>query len=245
MKQWNKLGVGIVALVLAVAVAGGAYAMWGGDDGEPGTEAGRDAGQGDGVESICLEGAEDCDDTIGDDAAGRCLPETLDCDDTIGGGAAGTCPEGTEDCVDADLGGAAGGTCLEGSGDCIDTPLGGQATGGGLAMCAPGVTDCVDVVVDPASDCVTEPGIDAEAITPEELERLKAACEQRGAECDDTPGARCLPPDCAVSSDGSISCPDENGGGEDGSAPGGAGSESNAGEPETVDPVAPNVDPAR
>jgi hypothetical protein len=221
MKNWNRLTVGVVAVVLAVAAAGGAYAMWGGDGDDDKPSASQNERQA------------DPGDVIGGD----------------GGGVAATCIEGTVDCV--------------------DTPLGGEGEGTGLGMCAPGVTDCVDVVVGedadcaadgpdcgpdilceygyeadgcaPAPDCVTEPGIAPDAtLAPEEVDRLKAECEEQTG-CDDTPGARCLPPDCAVSSDGDISCPQGSGAGN-GSTDAGAGEPgSSEGSEGQVDPVEPNA----
>ncbi|MEX0749998.1 MAG: hypothetical protein WD359_04240 [Dehalococcoidia bacterium] len=245
MKNWNRLGIGIAAVVLAVAAAGGAYAIWGGDDGgddpsasQSDQDANSDGANG-GVSAICIEG-------------------TVDCQDTPLGG----------DRTDS---GAAGGTCLEGTGDCIDTPFGDQRTDGGLAMCAPGVTDCVDVVVGedaycapdrvcaepdvlcdngydadgcaaPEVSCVPpQPALNPEAtLTPEE-ERAAADCvDNAPPDCDDTARARCLPPDCAVSSDGAIACPQDQGAGTDGSS-GGAGSSANPGTGEQVEPVEPNA----
>jgi hypothetical protein len=112
--------------------------------------------------------------------------------------------------------------------------------------CAPDA-ECVapDVQCDPAEGCEsTRCGVaspeGAPTPTPEEIDRAYAECEEdkRADECDDTPDAeRCLAPDCAVSSDGSIYCPpeDPSTGGGSGSEPGstppdeGAGGEDSGG----------------
>jgi hypothetical protein len=114
-------------------------------------------------------------------------------------------------------------------------------------MCVPGVTVCVDVAVEeydcapdqvcekpdvlcddaqPAGSddgCVVEcpePAPDAN-LTPEEIERLRAACETGGEPVQDP---QSLPPDCAVSSDGEVSCPEDQPGtnGEGRTEPGNA-----------------------
>lgn len=209
MKKWNKLGIGVAAVALAIAAAGGAWAMWGGDDGGASpSEAGRQVNPED-----------------GDDAAGA------------------TCLEGTTDCQDdPSQGGAAGSACLAGAEDCQDNP----GVSGGMAMCAPGYPDCNDMVVDPAGECAPITPVEGQpTLTPEEYERALKACEDNApAPCDDTPGSseRCLPADCAVSSDGEISCPETSeGDGSGQSEPGSAASEPNEGEGSNgaADPVAP------
>jgi hypothetical protein len=231
MKNLNKLGVGLAAVVLAVAAAGGAWAMWGGDD--------------DGGSPTQSERQVNPEDDGGDAAGATCLEGTTDCQDDPSNG-----------------GSAAGSTCLVGAADCADNP--GVATGGGMAMCVQDHPDCNDMIIGEGGDCAqdqvcTEPDVicdtdgcsqvncgvapvDGEpTLTPEEYERALKACEEnQPAPCDDTPASagRCLPPDCSVSSDGQIACPepvegDGTGQSEPGSVPPSAGT--GAG----IDPVAP------
>ena len=249
MKKWNKLGVGLAAVVLAVAAAGGAWAMWGGDDGGSATNSSgqpnRDGG--DDVESACLAGAEDCQDNPGDAAGSTCLEGATDCQD------------------DPSTGGAAGSTCLVGATDCQDNP----GASGGMAMCVQDHPDCNDMLIGEGGDCAqdqvcTQPDVACDGdgcsrigcalvdpaqgeptLTPEEQERALKACDENPpAPCDDTPGSseRCLPPDCSISSDGDVACPStEPGHGSGQSQTGSAGSEPSEGSGSSgaVDPVAP------
>jgi hypothetical protein len=219
MLKWNRVGIALATLVLALAAGGGAYAMWGSGD---------------------------------DDSSAPSSERQADQDDVLGGD------------------GGIAGICLEGAEDCIDTPDGAPAPG--LGICAPDVPDCVDVVVGEQADCapdqvctdpgvqcdgegcavppctVPEPSIDAEAtLTPEELERIKTGCDDPPVPCEDTPEARCLPPDCAVSSDGSVACPGNEGSGRGtgSSEPGSGAVNPPEGDPDEVMPMAPEPDPAR
>ena len=222
MRSWNKLTIGVFAVVLAVAVAGGAYATWGGDGDGPDatTQSERQAN-----------------------------------------------PDGALGGDDADI----AASCIEGAVDCVDTPLD-VGEGTALGMCAPGVTDCVDMVVGEDADCAAdavacgpdvfcddgsavdgcetspacipaEPAIEPEAtMTPDELEQRKAACAPQPVDdCDDAAGQRCLPPDCAVSSDSVIACPDGGGGASDDGASPGAGADAGGDPPGQIEPSAPGA----
>lgn len=233
----SRLAAGAAALVAAIALGAGAYAMWG-DDGGGGTRA-QDA-------------ATEQDGGGGGVGLGMCAPGVTDCVDVI---------------VDGNDGGAAG-ACLEGATDCVDNPANGDA-----ARCAADGPDCMEPIfadpgcVDDGSGAVTcetpcygddtielaDPPVNDPALTDEEAasraeeERARAAGEDCApAPCDPDAGGECLAPDCAVSSDGTVTCPEPvegNGSGTDageGSAPGASGEA----EPRT-EPGAPEVDPAQ
>ena len=203
MKMWMKYGIGIAAIVLAIAAGTAAFAMLGDDD------------DGSGTTTTNERQAEDPQ-TASEDGGGglaQCAPGVTDCNDV-----ATICLEGAEDCDDTiDSGGnAAGGTCLEGTTDCVDTP--------GVSV------DCAQDAVDCGSDIVQavycEPGQTIEQCFPEgvpagydcvtlESFPVQVECfigdDGDGDPCSPQPDAnvRCLAPDCAVSSDGSIACPDD------------------------------------
>lgn len=220
MKRWSKLGLGAAAAVLALAAAGGAWAMWGDDSGTDGKsrQTIEDAG---GAAGICLEGATDCVDTMDADGSKRPVPTRI----------------ATSDEGDPASGGAAGGTCPAGAADCADIPGAEQPDGGPARMCARDVPVCNDMLGgtgDCAPDQVCAPDVPCPAgeegsycVLPECPAIAPAidpaATAEAGSEppdcavvdppepCDDTLGSpgRCLPPDCAVSSDGTVVCPDE------------------------------------
>ena len=213
MTKWMKLGIGLGALVLAVAAGTAAFATLGDDDGgDPASE--RQANPED----------------SGGDALGQCAPGVTDCVDVVVD-PAGACLEGaTEPCVDNP--GAAGGTCLAGSTEpCTDSP-------GVSHMCVEGAADCDDMIVGTADcppDATTcgpdtiieavycEPGQTIEQCFPDgvpagydcitlESFPIQVECfvpdNGDGDPCTQPDAnVRCLPPDCAVSSDGGISCP--------------------------------------
>ena len=226
----NKLGVALVALVLAVAAGGGAYAMWGGDDGASDADAQRQEnpdGAGNDVAGICLEGDEDCLDTIDESAGGAagssCLVGAEDCADNPGGGTnLGMCAPGYPDCQDM----------IVENGDCAPDQICGRDV-----QCDAGFDE--DGCAEP--DCTLTAPVGAPEIAEESQEPpATIACEDdKRAACDDTPNSseRCLPPDCSVSSDGVIDCatqtdpPVEGEGSEPGNPGTGGGS----------DPVAPDA----
>jgi len=258
MKKWTKLGIGIGALVLAIAAGTGAYAMRGGSDaparddvvsrdGQRHAGPESDGSGGSAVSAMCAEGVPDCGDVVvepaGDDARcaadGPCDMVAGDdakcaadgpCDMVAGGGA---CPPGMACiepwlmnppvCPDRVPEAECGWTpypCLEtghGSGTAIAQE--GYAEEGGTTIAITPMPPVDVTPVDPApgmpvpclpvDPCVMpmyplpEPGVE-DRILP-----MPAPCEPVPVEpCDDTGGARCLPPDCSVSSDGSIVCPD-------------------------------------
>jgi len=204
----------VAAVVVAVAVAAGttAWAMNGSDD-------------------------DDRPATVSDER---------DEDSPAGDGAAGTCLEGTTDCVDdpSQGSGAAGSACLAGSTDCADDPS--QTGGGAMGMCVEGVPDCVDMIVEPGGEtacpegipdeecagswepvCFTDDGAPAPCVVdscvqPVDGEPLIEPAPEPVCPDDVPPTDRELPPDCAISSDGTVYCPEEgsSGDGDAGSAPG-------------------------
>ncbi|MEX1194284.1 MAG: hypothetical protein WD904_00570 [Dehalococcoidia bacterium] len=128
MKKWILPGG--VAIALFLAVAGGAFAFGAFDDDDSPTsadsvresdcslvhnlEACDDTGDGTGGDAArCAEGAQNCDDTGGDDISGTCIAEDdpaydpeQPCNDTPtsdggdGGGSMNMCVEGVTDCND-------------------------------------------------------------------------------------------------------------------------------------------------
>ncbi len=121
-RMWTKLVMTAGAAIVAVT-AGTAVMAAIDDRGDAPSRQTLDAPAG-----TCLEDAAECADNPGSDVASICLQGAEDCDDTIDSGSAagGTCLVGTVDCNDTPDGdlGAAGGTCLEGAIDCNDTPDG-------------------------------------------------------------------------------------------------------------------------
>lgn len=190
MKKWTRLSIGAAAVVLAVAAGTAAFAMRGGDETPSQKRAADDAG---GAFGQCLEGATDCVDMPN--------PETEITDSVTEGDqaptVAGMCAPGVTDCVDTVVD-PAGGTCLEGTVDCVDTVMDPPVCPEGMTMeeCFPdGLPtgyDCVTLESDPVQVNCTPIGDDGDPCSPEPDANV-----------------RCLPPDCAVSSDGSIACPDD------------------------------------
>jgi hypothetical protein len=210
------MAIGIGALALAVAIGTGAYAMRGGDD-QPTAVTAEDAstdgsdvatdsdgGEGLGLSAICLEGAEDCVDTVdvpyGDfgELPTKCAAEAVDCVEP------GCPPEGC----------TAGMPAVE----CVvletDPPIEeckpiACQTGAEPAEAIP-----PDELIDPVPDEATiEEQLAADAQAAEAAERERAAASQEAVcvpplpVCEDPTMSACVPPDCAVSSDGSVSCP--------------------------------------
>ena len=188
MRTWMKYGIGIAAVVLALAAGTAAFAIMGDDDGGSGDTASNER-QAD-------------PQTASDDGGslGQCAPGVTECNDV-----ASICLEGATDCDDTiDSGDAAGGTCLEGTTDCVDTP-------GVAGRCLPESPDCDDTISVPM---YCEPGQTIEQCFPDgipggyecvTLESLPIQVECFLIEGGDVE----VSPDCAVSSDGSVSCPEE------------------------------------
>jgi hypothetical protein len=245
MQGVTKMALGGIAaaLVFAGIVAGtAAIAMSGDDSGDAEARQELDEGgrqqapaDGGGVAAICLEGAEDCDDTI-DSGGGfaMCAPDVdpEECEDVEFGDE--PCPaEGCDPIAD----------CQSTAEECIDT--GGGTCPAGMACIEPWLMDppvCPDGVsfeecfpdgVPLGYECVTMESfpvqvrcfpVECKELTPEEAARQAEAGDAPAGqarpaiarclpvpECDDTRELRCLPPDCAVSSDGSVACPAEPG----------------------------------
>jgi hypothetical protein len=226
MKTWMKPGAIVLAIVLAISIGAGTYAMTrGGDDGDKTTTEQHDNdGSGNDVAGICLEGDEECVDTFDGAAGESCLEGDTDCTEGIGdgsGAAGSSCLAGATDCGEGIGDGqplvdpAPASRCLPEAPDCDDTI---DATGGGsLGMCAPGVTDCVDVAVcDEDGNCVAP-------------EPCKEIVHDNGTvECA-LPDETCIDPVPAQgNSSGPVSDPD-------------AGA-SQPGEPGQTEPGAPSVD---
>jgi len=195
MKTWTRFGIGAAALALAIAAGTGAYAMRAGSDDAQQSAAADDRdgdqaqeGGGLGISAVCIEGVPDCVDTIVD------VPYD-DFGETAGGG--------IYECVTLDT----------------DPPTEECKLVGCESLVHPGVAP-----TDPG-DTNAPPGDIVEPLTPEEAERLRQAegggsdpdaaqqdppvveCPPVTPICDDPTTSACIPPDCAVSSDGSVSCP--------------------------------------
>lgn len=269
MKQWTKIGIAVGAIVLAIAAGTGAYAMRGDDDG--GKSATRDSQNDKGDEkriadpnqedggasgsslAMCIEGVPDCQDMVVGDgtdascAADGCSGQNFDCP-----------PD--QSCTDTRL--ADGEACPDGVEPEACFPVG-QPYECVTLETDPPQTKCYDVGCDlpvetlPAD--VTEEPIDPlldpvpDGVVAAEEEKLREL-EARGGDeiipctpADDCSSpnpelVRCLRPDCAISSDGAVACPEEpvdppaDGGGS--SEPGNPGPDGGAdGSPPVVDPA--------
>lgn len=66
MKRWTKAGIGLTAVLLAIAAATGAYAMRDGDgpSGDKVTDSAGDGAMDGGIAAVCAPGFKDCDDMI-------------------------------------------------------------------------------------------------------------------------------------------------------------------------------------
>jgi hypothetical protein len=237
MKSWSKilLATGVALVLAGVAAGATVYALRGDSDGtqkSAGNEAGRQAAPGDGsdVASICLEGAEDCGDTAGSGGGvglGMCAPDVApgDCVDMVVDPSGATCPVDNPDCGDRGIGGDAACppdmACVEPW--LMDPPScpAGVAYGECFPDGPPRGYECVTLESDPVQVrcyAVTCEPVPLPPVSEDELKRREESgepaaeptpCIPPTEPCDDT--ARCLPPDCAVSSDGSIACPDGGG----------------------------------
>ncbi|MBI5287530.1 MAG: hypothetical protein HY873_01000 [Chloroflexi bacterium] len=200
MKMWTRLGIGVVAIALAIAAGTGAYAMRGGRDGSP---------------KQATQETDTQQKRAADDSAGTmamCVAEVPDCNDMV------VLPEGDQ------------ARCAADAGTCIDTPCVGGPAVDCMAPEPSGVcysldtepitTQCVDtgcaqpMPVDPPTDVEPVPG------APEDAPGggvLTAPAEENGTigvgclgedPCTISSEMKCLPPDCAISSDGTIFCPE-------------------------------------
>jgi hypothetical protein len=195
-----------------------------------------DPGAGDAIAGMCIEGVPDCVDTVvdpngGDGDFAQCAADGPDCQSFVDEGEyaecaadGGGCPQLVE-CPDG------GDVCIEPW--LMDPPV--CPAGVEIDECFPdGIPagyECVTLESFPVQvSCTTIPcdvttlpaPIDEDGVTTlpapaddppagsreaEEAAREgEVKCVPPAPECDDT--SRCLPPDCAVSSDGSVSCPD-------------------------------------
>lgn len=168
MKTWMRFGLGAAALALAVAIGTAAYAMR--DDSSESPSTANDGG----IESACLVGTVDCNDTPGDTAGDgglsqTCLVGTPDCNDTPGEGFGET------------AGDSVAGMCAPGFPDCVDTVV---DPNGEAQKCAADAVDCIEPF--PAPDCVFTDGP-----TPEES---VVSCPSVGCEPAPMPGEAVDPP---------------------------------------------------
>lgn len=232
MKQWMRAGIAVAALALAVAAGTGAYAMRGGSDGSPKSAAAddsaaeqREAGGGASTMAVCAPGYPGCNDMIvedGGDVANDACPADGVCDTPRYAEQLG-CAEGLTIAECFPDGVPAGYDCAElesfpvqvvckSIGQCgepipmpyeIDPmPAPDVESGDG------GGDDPVTILPAPAPDEVVDP-IDPNTTIVERVEE----CPPLPEPCSDTTdpavsGVRCLPRDCAVSSDGSVACPE-------------------------------------
>jgi hypothetical protein len=165
MKKW-LLPIGGLAVVAAVAVVALAAAgVFDGDDASGDRTSAEADGDGSAL-GVCVEGVEDCVDTVvdtdGGDGADQgldqiCLAGSEDCDDSVDGsdGFEQTCLAGSEDCDDTAGSDGFEQICAAGSEGCDDTVEGSDGfdekpgdEGTSVApTCAPDHPDCVDMIV--------------------------------------------------------------------------------------------------
>jgi len=232
MKQWTKIGIAVGAIVLAIAAGTGAYAMRGDDGG--GDNATRDSqndqsdekriadpnqedgGAGGGLAAICLEGTVDCQDTdLGDPMDqpcpdGGCTAENYDCppdqsctDTRLADGEA--CPEGLDPQACFPVGQPYE-VCVTMESDPPQTKCYAAGCGSPVeTLPAEVVTvEAIDPLVDPAENIRAEKAAkirEQEAAAGDEVVPCTPAddCSSPSPEL-----VRCLPPDCAISSDGAV-----------------------------------------
>lgn len=230
MNAMSRLAAGAVALVAAIALGAGAYAMWGDDDGgtTPASDTATEQGGGVGL-GMCAPGYEDCIDTVVEDAggaAGACLEGATDCADNPADGDAARCAADGPDCMEP----------LFADPECADDGTGDLKC---ETVCHGG--DMVELVDPPANGPTLT---DEEAERRDEQQPVEPAPEDcaPATNCDPASGDECLPPDCSVSSDGAIACSEPADAGNGGSA---GGSGSAPAEPGEVAPAEPGVDPAQ
>jgi len=196
MKMWTRLGIGVAAIALAIAAGTGAYAMRGERDGSPkgatqerGADQKRSADEAPGALALCVEDVPGCNDMIvvSEDDAARCAEDAETCIDT-------PCEGGPAvDCIVPE----ASGVCYT-----LDTD--------------PITTSCVDtgcaqpLPFEPAPDDLPmpdAPASGAEPATGEAGGAIGTGCLGEDP-CSISSEMKCLPPDCAISSDGTITCPE-------------------------------------
>jgi len=196
MKMWTRLGIGAAAIALAIAAGTGAYAMRGGRDGSP-----RSASQ-----ETDRQQKRAADDTSGSMAV--CVAEVPDCNDMVvlPDGDQARCAAEAETCIDTPCEGGPAVDCIapEASGVCYTLET------------EPIATQCVDigcarpVPAEPPIDVVPVPGVPESGVEPApggERGAIGAGCLGEDP-CTISSEMKCLPPDCAVSSDGTITCPE-------------------------------------
>lgn len=139
MKKWLLSLGSLTAIGIAVVVALVAAGVFDDDDA---------SGEGGNALGVCVEGVEDCVDTVVDTDGG---------DEGADQGLDQTCEAGTADCVDTPGSDGFGQTCLAGSADCGDDPGSDgfdekpdDDEGTSIApVCAPDHPDCADTLVVP------------------------------------------------------------------------------------------------
>lgn len=207
MKTWTRFALGAAAVALAIAAGTAAYAMRGGEDEHPAsvtTQDSRDGGaegdQGLGISAVCAPGHPDCVDTVVD--------------------------------VPYDDFGETTAKCAADAVDCVEP----SCASDGCPAYSP-VYECVDIITDPATDPPTQecnlvdrepiggpqplPPVEIIEPAPDEVVDpvppetsagaaggIAADCPPPLPVCEDPSISACVPPDCVVSSDGSVSCPD-------------------------------------
>jgi hypothetical protein len=215
-KRWTTLLIGGVVIAVVVAAGTSAWAMNGGDDDRPATTSDtRDEGApaGDGASSACLEGATDCADNPGGGALGMCVEGVTDCVDVVvdPGGTMPACPETGCEAEPPPAEACAADACIDPVACPEEIPYEECVRYADEQKCAQDGLGNVRCFPEP---CVDVPVPGEPAIEP--------ACPPVTPPDNAPPTDGDLPPDCAVSSDGEISCPDVDGGGDGGagSAPG-------------------------
>ncbi len=227
MKQWTRIGIGIAAIALAIAAGTGAYAMRGDDaSSDPGATASRDDKRTANPEAegatmaMCVAGVPDCGDMVvvdggGSDATADCPPDSACIEPWLmnppvcaDGLTLDECfPDGVSpgwDC--AQLESFPVQTVCKWAGGCwspiapiVILPEPGPGTGDDPVTTDPATT--LEVEDKPANEPAAPP-IDCEA---------PPVCEDTGDDLGSDramSSVRCLPPECAVSSDGSFACPE-------------------------------------
>ncbi len=195
MKMWARMGIGVAAIALAVAAGTGAYAMRG-RDGSP-KDATRDAD---------TQQKRAADDASGSSLA-MCAVEVPECNDLIvlPEGEQARCAEAVESCVDTPCVGGPAVDCMapQPSGVCYTLDTDPITTRCAEEGCAP--SEPVGAPVDEPMPTDLETG----AAPPPAVEPGAIGTGCLGEDpCAISSEMKCLPPDCAISSDGTIACPE-------------------------------------
>lgn len=228
MKQWMKAGIGIAALVLAVAAGTGAYAMRGGTNGSPKSAVADDqndakrAAGGASTMAMCAEGVTDCTDMIvegddgGDVSYDACPPDMACIEPWLMNPRA--CADGLTIAECFPDGVPEGWDCAELESFPVQVVCKSVTDPCGMPLGPidiepapePAPDEPVTILPAPAPGDPTTP---IEAPEDENAEPVPPSidCAPVPRPCDDTDdpavsGLRCLPPDCAVSSDGTVAC---------------------------------------